>query len=255
VLTASGRETTPFPKVSLDTNRRAIKTLRTVDQWIMHNALAEAEARGDDFNARQFRANQDRPSQSDKDSAEEYLFGEAPTTAKEPQRSLSAAEELAQGNLFAEPAKTPSWVIQNKETGEVIAETYDPKKVAALNKEKYKATPILEYLQNLNRKIKEEAPTTAPAQGVSYPSVEDIHAAADAKHIAWDGDVTFEKMTEQVTGKKHLDSLTGAERQAVLERVQKMAERPSAQQMEQRHQLQLQKRIGVLQSLLNCLGA
>jgi hypothetical protein len=43
-----------------------------------------------------------------------------------------------------------SWVIKNKTTGEVIAETFDKKKVDALNIEKYEAVPIREYLASLN---------------------------------------------------------------------------------------------------------
>lgn len=51
-----------------------------------------------------------------------------------------------------------SWVIRNKETGDVIMETFDPKKVDALNVEKYEAVPIITYLGELNAKIKAEAP-------------------------------------------------------------------------------------------------
>lgn len=43
-----------------------------------------------------------------------------------------------------------SWVIRNKLTGEVIAETWLEKVVEALNEEKYEAIPILEYLYSLN---------------------------------------------------------------------------------------------------------
>lgn len=43
-----------------------------------------------------------------------------------------------------------SWVIRNKLTGEVIMETFDPKKVAALNTAKYEAVPALDYLVSLN---------------------------------------------------------------------------------------------------------
>lgn len=74
VLTATGRETTPFPKVLANTNRKAINALKRVDTWLMQNALDEARSRGDNFNARQFEQNLDKPSQSDKDSAEYYLF-------------------------------------------------------------------------------------------------------------------------------------------------------------------------------------
>ncbi len=48
--------------------------------------------------------------------------------------------------------KTASWVIREKETGKVVMETFDPAKVQALNKVKYEAVPILEYLQSLNSK-------------------------------------------------------------------------------------------------------
>jgi N12 class adenine-specific DNA methylase len=109
-LTASGRTTTPFPKVALDTNRKAAATIKAVDQWLMSNALAEAESRGDDFNARQFRANQTKPQQADKDSAEEYLFGDQPrvlpsitrplisTAAAPPPQAQPAATAVARPN-------------------------------------------------------------------------------------------------------------------------------------------------------------
>lgn len=90
VLTASGRETTPFPKVALDTNRKATNTVRSVDRWLMQNALDEARARGDNFNARQFEANLERPQQADKDSAEEYLFGQQPEVLRPLLRPLNA---------------------------------------------------------------------------------------------------------------------------------------------------------------------
>ena len=84
VLTASGRVTTPFPKIDISNNRKAINTLKRVDQWLMDNAIAEARARGDEFNARQFEASRERPSQADKDCAEEYLFGEQPPVVRFP---------------------------------------------------------------------------------------------------------------------------------------------------------------------------
>jgi hypothetical protein len=47
-----------------------------------------------------------------------------------------------------------SWILRNKTTKEVICETFDPRKVAALNTAKYDAVPILAYLQEINRQIK-----------------------------------------------------------------------------------------------------
>lgn len=50
--------------------------------------------------------------------------------------------------------KIASWVIIEISTGTAILETYNPKVVAALNTTNYKAVPILEYLQGLNKKNK-----------------------------------------------------------------------------------------------------
>jgi len=50
-----------------------------------------------------------------------------------------------------------SWVIRNKETGEVLFETFDTKKVLALNTKKYEAVAIGDYLAGLNEKSKRVA--------------------------------------------------------------------------------------------------
>lgn len=44
-----------------------------------------------------------------------------------------------------------SWVIRERASRAVIFETFDPKKVAALNIAKYEAVPIGEYLASLNK--------------------------------------------------------------------------------------------------------
>ena len=46
--------------------------------------------------------------------------------------------------------KTTSWVIRENGTGKVMFETFDKKKVDALNTSKYEAVPILEHLASLN---------------------------------------------------------------------------------------------------------
>lgn len=48
-------------------------------------------------------------------------------------------------------SKNASWVIKNKETGAIIMETFDPKKVEALNTNKYEAVPIYDHLTSLNK--------------------------------------------------------------------------------------------------------
>lgn len=47
---------------------------------------------------------------------------------------------------------TASWVIREKATGKVLFETFDKKKVDALNTAKYEAISIGEYLASLNRR-------------------------------------------------------------------------------------------------------
>ncbi|EJU9479061.1 PLxRFG domain-containing protein [Pseudomonas aeruginosa] len=143
VTTSSGRQTTPFPKVSVDTNRKATGTIKAVDQWLMQNALDEARSRGDESNARQFEANLEKPQRADKDAAEEYLFGQQPAVQPRVLKPL-VPKSTATDN-------SASWVIRNKETGEVIAETFDRKKVDALNTEKYEAVPIQQHLASLNK--------------------------------------------------------------------------------------------------------
>ena len=51
-------------------------------------------------------------------------------------------------HLLNNPA---SWVIRNKETKEVIMETFDYRRVQMLNTAKYEATPIVKYLADLNK--------------------------------------------------------------------------------------------------------
>lgn len=98
VRTSSGRETSPFPKIDSASKGKTTNTLKRVDQWLVQNALDEAKARGDEFNARQFEANKDKPSTADKDSAEEYLFGEQPAVVPSILRPLgSAAKNTAAG--------------------------------------------------------------------------------------------------------------------------------------------------------------
>ena len=45
---------------------------------------------------------------------------------------------------------TPSWIILEKETGRVVAETFRESNVKNLDKEKYEAIHIMDYLVSLN---------------------------------------------------------------------------------------------------------
>lgn len=50
--------------------------------------------------------------------------------------------------------KVASWILRDKETKRVICETFDKRKVDALNTAKYEAVPILDYLISLNTKVR-----------------------------------------------------------------------------------------------------
>ena len=78
VATQTGRETTPFPTLRFGTDRKATNTDKRVTAWLINNAIDEAKSRGDEINTLQFEAiDLKNVSQADKDSAEEYLFGES----------------------------------------------------------------------------------------------------------------------------------------------------------------------------------
>lgn len=74
VLTSTGRETTPFPSWKRVTANTASK----VDKWLLENAAAEAEARGDKLKAKIFKGElrQKTIPQASKDEAENYLFND-----------------------------------------------------------------------------------------------------------------------------------------------------------------------------------
>lgn len=44
-----------------------------------------------------------------------------------------------------------SWVIVEKETGRAVLETFLPSVKDAVNTEKFKAVPIMDYLKGLNK--------------------------------------------------------------------------------------------------------
>lgn len=51
--------------------------------------------------------------------------------------------------------KTASWVIVSLETGKPVMETFSLKTARRVNTEKYRVVPILEWLVDLNRRIRE----------------------------------------------------------------------------------------------------
>lgn len=53
--------------------------------------------------------------------------------------------------------ETASWVIVRLDDGKPVFETFCYEFADTINKARYKAVPILEYLQTLNANIKEQA--------------------------------------------------------------------------------------------------
>ncbi len=51
--------------------------------------------------------------------------------------------------------KTSSWIIVNKATRAAVFETFNENTAKAVNVKLYEAIPALQYLQQLNRTIKE----------------------------------------------------------------------------------------------------
>lgn len=81
---------------------------------------------------------------------------EDPTPEPSPEPNQSE-EQIGDSNGRTESlSKTSSWVIRNKETGEVVLETFDKRVVDQLNTKKYEAVPILEHLAAINKSIKGE---------------------------------------------------------------------------------------------------
>lgn len=79
--------------------------------------------------------------------------------AKEKPETISAFPATKEG---AKSGTAPaSWVIREKGTGNVVMETFDRKKVDALNTAKYEAVPILEHLQSING---HQSPASTPEQ-------------------------------------------------------------------------------------------
>lgn len=76
-----------------------------------------------------------------------------------------AAPELS--SIQREMESPSSWIVRNKETGEVITELRGKSAVDKINKEKYEAVPALQHLQELNdpesKAYKAARPTEAPA--------------------------------------------------------------------------------------------
>lgn len=63
---------------------------------------------------------------------------------------MNSATEYETGN-FGRSRKVASWVIRDKETGQIVMETFERRIVDDLNIRQFEAVPIDQYLASLNR--------------------------------------------------------------------------------------------------------
>jgi len=143
VLTSTGRKTTPYPKFNLyehkeNADRTAIfgRDVAKTNNWLIENAILEAESRGDDLTKRIFQADYDRYNDkknknrkygypaATKDHADEYLFGEVM-----PQRK-SILKPLSQ------PTQATNDQSQNATTQETDTQAVTPSTTGGNNGEK-----------------------------------------------------------------------------------------------------------------------
>lgn len=93
--TSSGRQTSPFPRIDATTERKTASAGKRVDAWLRQNALDEAVSRGDGFNQLQFEhADPKKLTQAEKDSMNEYLFGQQPPVPRPLLKPLRPAESV-----------------------------------------------------------------------------------------------------------------------------------------------------------------
>lgn len=88
--------------------------------------------------------------------------------------------------------RTASWVIKELGTGKVIMETYDRKKVDALNTTRYQAVPIHEHLVGLNRKLL-QAPKIPLVLLSSVTVIDSTTTAAQARQWQSELEVLYTK--------------------------------------------------------------
>lgn len=77
INTTTGRSTIPFPKVDISSERKTLNTTKRVDKWLINEAIIESEYRNDEYCLFMFKnMNPNKLSQTDKDSAHYYCFGD-----------------------------------------------------------------------------------------------------------------------------------------------------------------------------------
>lgn len=99
-------------------------------------------------------------------------------------------------------SKDSSWVIKNKATGEVIMETFDRKKVDALNTDKYEAVPIYDHLTSLNKKPEYATKDNTPPERRTMPKADDLPKLDAIEGDSMATHASLEQATQVVSAKE-----------------------------------------------------
>lgn len=163
--TSSGRETTEYPKG---------KGERPASNWLIENAKAEAEARGDDMNAHIFGNTKPLKSgdltEADRMSMLEYLFGEQPAVKKSILKPLApAAGPALTGSASPEAhirkfAKTP-YEVPNEKIRKVLLDAGQmaPQVAAILGEQPHLVTEVGRVMDEFGYKFDGfDGPNMAP---------------------------------------------------------------------------------------------
>lgn len=103
ITTLSGRVIAAPEQKSTQSNQGVTKNVRSVDAWLVAEAIKEADAKNDDFNGDQFkRIDPKKITPAERDSLNQYLFGQEniPLSGFTPQGKGAAIEE-AEGEPFS----------------------------------------------------------------------------------------------------------------------------------------------------------
>ena len=149
--TTSGRQTSPFPKLTFGTKMKDRNSTRLVDDWLRTNAIDEATSRGDQHALRMFgNADLKNMSPADRDSFEAYLFGEQSPVPKQILKPIKPAVDAVTEPPATEAERAPTAEdieaaiekeFDSREASKKDEPPSPPAKKKGLGKKKLKSVP------------------------------------------------------------------------------------------------------------------
>jgi hypothetical protein len=149
--TTSGRQTSPFPKLTFGTKMKDRNSTQLVDDWLRTNAIDEAGARLDRNALRMFMGtSRKNMSPADRDSFEAYLFGEQSPVPKEILKPIKPAVDAVTEPPATEAERAPTAEdieaaiekeFDSREASKKDEPPSPPAKKKGLGKKKLKSVP------------------------------------------------------------------------------------------------------------------